>query len=110
MDTTVAVFPKNSREQVRVILGEFHGRQILNIRVFWSRDGKDWNPSQKGLAMAVEKLPLLLASLHQAAEFAGQDLPEESQDEDEVLTPAEKAALCDEFNIDMHEVDRSLTD
>lgn len=110
MDITVAVFPKNSREQVRVTLGDFHGRQILNIRVYWTPDGTNWSPSKKGLAIAIEKLPLLLASLHQAAEVVGQDIPENVQDDEEILTPAEKAALCDEFNIDMQEVEKSLTD
>jgi hypothetical protein len=110
MDKTVAVFPKNSREQVRIILGEFRGREILNIRVFWTSDGKNWNPSQKGLAIGVEKLPNLLASLHRAAEALGQDAPEDAGDEEELLTPAEKAALCEEFNIDMQEVENSLTD
>jgi len=110
MDKTVAVFTKNSREQVRVILGEFRGREILNIRVFWTSDKINWNPSPKGLAMGVEKLPMLLASLHRAAEVLGQDAPDDVQDEEELLTLSEKAALCDEFNIDMQEVDNSLTD
>ena len=110
MDKTVAVFPKNSREQVRIILGEFRGRQILNIRVFWASDKETWMPSRKGLAMGVEKLPILLASLHQAAEVLGQDAPDAVHDEEEILTPAEKAALCDEFDIDMQEVENSLTD
>lgn len=108
MDTTVAVFPKNSREQVRVTIGDFRGRQILNIRVYWTSDGTNWNPSKKGLAIGVEKLPVLLASLHQAAEVVGQDMPEDVQDDEELLTPAEKAALCDEFNIDIQEIDKSL--
>jgi hypothetical protein len=108
MDTTVAVFPKNSREQVRVTVGDFHGRRILNIRVYWTSDGTNWNPSKKGLAIGVEKLPILLASLHQAAEIEGQDMPEDVQDDEELLTAAEKAALCDELNIDIQEIDKSL--
>ena len=108
MDTTVAVFPKNSREQVRVTVGDFRGRQILNIRVYWTSDGSTWSPSKKGLAIGVEKLPVLLASLHQAAEVVGQDMPEDAQDDEGLLTAAEKAALSDELHIDIQEIDDTL--
>jgi len=108
MESTVAVFPKNSREQVRVTIGDFHGRLILNIRVYWTSDGTNWSPSKKGLAIGVEKLPVLLASLHQAAEFMGQDLPDDVGDEEGVLTAADKAALSEELNLDIEEVERSL--
>jgi hypothetical protein len=104
VEKTVAIFPKNSREQVRISLTEFHGRQIIDMRVFWSADGNTWNPSKKGLAMGVEKLPVLLASLHEAAEILGQDEPENSAEEDEILTPGEKAVLCDELGIDMDQL------
>ena len=110
MEKIVATFPKNSREEVRVILTEFHGREIINIRVFWTSDGKTWNPSQKGLAIGVEKIPLLLASLHQAAEVLGQDTPEPADNENAVLTPEEKAVLCDEFNLDIAQIDGLLSE
>jgi hypothetical protein len=109
MDKIVATFPKNSREEVRVILTEFHGREIINIRVFWTSDGKNWNPSPKGLAIGVEKIPVLLASLHQAAEALGQDTPEPAEDENSLLTQEEKAALCEEFNIDIAQIDGLLS-
>jgi hypothetical protein len=109
LDTTVAIFPKNSREQVRVTVGDFRGRLILNIRVYWTSDGTNWSPSKKGLAIGVEKLPVLLASLHQAAEVVGQDMPEDVEDDEALLTPAEKATLCDELNLDIEEIDKSLT-
>ena len=110
MDKIVATFPKNSREEVRVILTEFHGREIINIRVFWTSDGKNWNPSPKGLAIGVEKIPVLLASLHRAAEVLGQDTPEPAEDDNSVLTLEEKAALCDEFNIDIGQIDGLLSE
>jgi Transcriptional Coactivator p15 (PC4) len=110
MDNVVATFPKNSREQVRVILTEFHGREIINIRVFWSSDGINWNPSTKGLAIGVEKLPILLASLHQAAEILGQDAPEPVEEEDALLTTQEKAALCEELGMDMEQIDNFLSE
>ncbi len=110
MEKLVATFPKNSREQVRVILTEFHGREIINIRVFWSADKITWNPSPKGLAIGVEKIPILLAALHQAAEVLGQDAPEPLQEEDAVLTTEEKATLCEEFDIGMDQLDNLFSE
>lgn len=99
MEKTVSIFPKNSREQVRVTLSEFHGRQIINIRVFWTSDGTSWNPSKKGLAIGVEKLPILLASLYEAAQILGQDQPEPAEEEAGILTPEEKAILSEELKL-----------
>jgi Transcriptional Coactivator p15 (PC4) len=111
MDKTVATFAKNSREQVRVALTEFHGRQLIDMRVFWSPDGGvSWSPGKKGLALGVEKLPVLLASLHQAAEMLGQDQPELAEEENWLLTAEEKAAICEEFNVGMEQVDELLSE
>jgi hypothetical protein len=104
MEKTVSIFPKNSREQVRVTLSEFHGRQIINMRVFWTSDGTNWSPSKKGLAIGVEKLPILLASLHEAAEILGQDQPGPAEEEAAFLTAEEKAILSEEFKVPIEQI------
>lgn len=110
MEKTVAVFPKNSRENIHVNLTEFHGRDLIDIRVFWSADGTNWNPSKKGISIGIEKLPILLACLHQAADILGQDAPEPVEDENEFLTTEEKATLCEELNIEMGQIDGLLSE
>jgi len=108
MELLVSAFAKNTREQVRVALTVFHERQLLDIRVYWTTDGSNWNPSRKGIAIGIEKLPFLLAALHQAADALGQDQPEDSNDENALLTQEEKAVLCEEMNVEMTEVEESL--
>jgi hypothetical protein len=110
MEKTVAVFPKNSRENIHINLTEFHGRDLLDIRIFWSADGTSWNPSKKGISIGIEKLPILLACLHQAADILGQDAPEPSEGEGAFLTPEEKATLCEEFNVEMEQIDGLLSE
>ena len=108
MEKIVSTFKKNSREQVKVTLTEFHGRQIIDIRVFWTADGITWNPSKKGIAVGVEKLPALLASLHEALQILGQDEPDPAVEDAILLTTEEKAVLCEELKINMDELDTML--
>lgn len=108
MEKIVSTFKKNSREQVKVILTEFHGRQILDLRVFWTPDGSTWHPSKKGLAIGVEKLPALLASLHEAVEALGQDEADPAGEDAVLLTGEEKAALCEELKINMDDLHTML--
>jgi hypothetical protein len=43
--TTVAVFDKNSQEQVRVLLGTFKGRRLCHVRTFLKHcNGVDHDP------------------------------------------------------------------
>jgi hypothetical protein len=110
MEKTVAVFAKNSRENIHINLTEFHGRDLLDIRIFWCADGTNWNPSRKGISIGIEKLPILLACLHQAADILGQDAPEPSESEDDFLTTEERATLCEELNIEMEQINGILSD
>jgi hypothetical protein len=66
--TTVAVteigrFRKSATEEVRVTLEMFHGRQIVNVRVIWNKSEDEAIPLRKGIALATDKLPDLLALL-----------------------------------------------
>jgi hypothetical protein len=108
MDRELVSFKKNSKEQVKVILSDFQGRRILNIRVFYlSKDG-EWKPSPKGLAFAVEKLPILLAALSQAGRLIDQDagvLPSDGVTDPQLLSEEERKLLCEKFGIDASEID-----
>jgi len=101
MERSVAAFYKNSREQIRVVLKEYHGHEIIDIRVWWTKDGIAWFPSKKGLAIRTEKLPVLLGVLHRAAELTGEDLEQESvSDADDLLSSTERAELGQMFGVD----------
>jgi len=106
MEQLVATFYKNAREQVHVILRDFKGRDLIDLRVFWTQDGKAWHPGKKGLALSVEKLPLLLAALHRAAEIVGQEQHE--MVEDEFLTIPEKSKLGEMFKLDRDQIEELI--
>ena len=108
MDRLVATFYKNSREQVRVLLRNYKGKDLIDLRVFWTQDSKEWLPSKKGLALTVDKLPVLLASLHKAAELVGEAEPECEVVEDELLTEAERGELAKIFQLEPDQVESSV--
>lgn len=64
-----AVIPKNSREEVRVCLDEFGGRQLVDVRVYADFNAgpvETRGPTKKGVALAVERLPDLIKGLEAA--------------------------------------------
>lgn len=63
-------FPKNSREEVRVVLSDYHGNTIVNMRVWFQGDDGEMRPGKSGLAMAVKHLPALARALNETVERA----------------------------------------
>lgn len=51
----VAQFEKNAREEVRISIDDFHGRKLINLRVFYRSEGGEWHPGRQGLALSVER-------------------------------------------------------
>lgn len=50
----ISTFEKNKKEEVRVSLDTFHGRKLINIRVWYKGDDGEMKPG-KGLAVAVDR-------------------------------------------------------
>ena len=63
-------FQKNAFEKVKVELGKYHGKDLINIRVYFLADvAKDeWKPSPKGIAMQLDLLPELKKGIDKAYE------------------------------------------
>jgi hypothetical protein len=64
----IAVIRKNSAEEIRIELSEFHGHDLINIRV-WAdpRDGgAERIPTKAGIACRVALLPEIIEALQQA--------------------------------------------
>lgn len=56
----VAKFDKNNREQVRVSIDVFHGRKMINIRVWFQHlESEQWMPGRQGITLPVEKIDAL---------------------------------------------------
>lgn len=55
---------KNRAEVLRLAVDEFKGRMLLSFRVWFEpREGGDLRPGREGFALAVEKLPEVIAGL-----------------------------------------------
>jgi hypothetical protein len=65
--TIIATISKNSREQVIVSIDNFHGADLVDIRVnALFDDSEDFRPTKKGAAVKVEKLPEFISALEGA--------------------------------------------
>lgn len=59
----VAQFEKNKKEEVRLSVETFHGRKLINIRVFYKDDDGSWKPGKQGLAVSVDRYKDLAGSI-----------------------------------------------
>ena len=63
----IAQIPKNNTEEFRVTAEVFKSTPLVHLRI-WSRDGEDYSPSHKGVAMTPDKLPDIITALQAATE------------------------------------------
>ncbi len=54
-------FQKNSMEKVKIELGTYNGKEIIDIRVYYKANGAqdNWLPSKKGICLRVDLIPEL---------------------------------------------------
>lgn len=64
-ELTIAVIPKNLREELRVSLSEFNGHQLANLRIWFEAEYGTKRPGNKGLAFKIEKLTAVIAALQE---------------------------------------------
>lgn len=62
----VGQITKNARETIKVSVEEWHGRRIVNARVYFRAEDGEMRPSRKGLAISVDRLPELVEVLTRA--------------------------------------------
>ena len=63
---TIAEWPRNTRELVRITLGRFKNRFTVDIRSWWQNGDGIFKLGRSGLTLAVEHLPKLAEGLDQA--------------------------------------------
>jgi hypothetical protein len=51
----IARFEKNKKEEVRVSVDTFHGRKLINIRVYYKDDDGTMKPGKQGIALGVDR-------------------------------------------------------
>ncbi len=65
--TEIGRFRKSATEEVIVSVETFHGREVVNARVWWTNpETGEILPSRKGLTITTDKLPALLNLLTRA--------------------------------------------
>lgn len=67
-DRVVYAFPKNRNEEVRATLNTFKGNRYAHVRVYVADEDDVDHPTRKGIAVAVEDLPKLLAAVEALVE------------------------------------------
>ena len=69
-EIVVAEIPKNSREVVRVTLGQYRGGRNINLWPFYRDGAGNLRPGKRGLIIGIRHLPALAAALAQALDAA----------------------------------------
>ena len=67
MQRTIAVLRKNSVENLHIDISEYHGRDLLALRV-WTLDSPiaESVPTKKGVTLSIRMLPEIIEALQQA--------------------------------------------
>ena len=59
----LAVIPKNSTTQIQASISRFKGKDRFDLRMYYRGDCAEWLPTQKGIAIDMEQVPLLIEAL-----------------------------------------------
>ena len=70
-DRIVAEFAKNSRETIRVAVGEFKGHQLVHIRAWVAGADVALIPTKSGIALRLEMVPQLIEALQKVGRTDG---------------------------------------
>lgn len=54
-DKLVAKFQKNDFEQIRIVVREWQGKTLIDIRAWYRKEGEDeWGPTKKGISISLD--------------------------------------------------------
>jgi hypothetical protein len=67
---TLAEWPRNSRETVRVRLDRYSGQVVVDCRSWWRDANGELRPGKSGLTLSVRHLPALAAAMSSALDHA----------------------------------------
>jgi hypothetical protein len=69
---TIAEWPKNGREVIRVSLGKFQSNHTIDLRLWYSAEDGSMRPGNKGITVAVKHVRQLANALAEAERIAGE--------------------------------------
>ncbi len=59
---TLLIIPKSNTTRVHATIEEYKGKPRFDIRTYYLA-GSEWLPTQKGVAIDIEQVPLLIQAL-----------------------------------------------
>ncbi len=69
MGQIIADIEKNSKEIIRVEVSEFKGRELINLRIWFSNVDGEYRPTQKGVTIDISKFEELKKAINKIDEF-----------------------------------------
>lgn len=72
-DVVISKLRKNTREEIQVRIREYQGRRFVDIRIFAGARGEETVPTQRGVAVPIEKFEDFQNAIDDAMEFLEQD-------------------------------------
>ena len=66
MENIIGTIIKSDTTVARVSLSDYKGKDYINIREWYTKDKKQWYPSNKGIAFTTDKIGDLLTLMEQA--------------------------------------------
>jgi hypothetical protein len=67
MEKLIATIPRNSRDEIRIELGEYKGHEFVSVRIWTkSHDSEDVVPTKKGITVKPDQLAELITALKDA--------------------------------------------
>lgn len=74
MGQIIADIPRNSTEIIRVEVSEFKGKELINVRIWYSSIDQNtgsqvYKPTQKGFALNIEKFGELKSAIERLEQF-----------------------------------------
>ena len=67
MDAIIAKVRKNSREDIWITRGTYHGKDVVHVRIYY-RDTAGVFATRKGIVLSPADLPKLIAALNRAVD------------------------------------------
>jgi hypothetical protein len=63
---TVAEWPRNGRERIRISLGQYHGRDVVSLRTWYMGEDGEERPGRDGITLDIHHVPKLAKAFKRA--------------------------------------------
>lgn len=67
VDRTVFEIQKNARERIRISVGEYKGKQRIDVRVWYVDAGGEYQPSRNGISLRPDQATSIMQGITIAA-------------------------------------------